>query len=111
MSPRPSWHRRPACRNVSRIGRFAPTPLQSRAITTALTGHYAIPDYDKAILSNMLSAEVDLRVIQKEKFLVGLRNAKQEIYRVIGASTEKQYNNAVEELEDRQLGPAVWWLG
>ncbi|AMO98930.1 hypothetical protein CAter282_1029 [Collimonas arenae] len=54
-------------------------------------------------MTNLLVTTVELNIVRQEEMLIGIRNAKQEIYRVIGASSSKQYNNASEELEDLGL--------
>ncbi|MGS0743335.1 hypothetical protein ACVBEF_16150 [Glaciimonas sp. GG7] len=70
---------------------------------TALVEGYDIPVFDKTIMTNLLVSVVDLNIVRQEFKLIGVRNAKQEIYRVIGASTDHQYQNAFEELDDMGL--------
>ena len=70
---------------------------------TALIGDKDIPEFDHDIMTNFLITTVELNIVRQEEMLIGIRNAKQEIYRVIGASSSKQYNNASEELEDLGL--------
>ena len=70
---------------------------------TALVGDYSIPEFDKTIMTNLLVSVVDLNIVRQEYKLIGVRNADQEIYRVIGATTDNQYNNAYEELDDMGL--------
>ncbi|MFC5475919.1 hypothetical protein [Paraherbaspirillum soli] len=54
-------------------------------------------------MTNLLVTIVELNVVRQDEILIAIRNAKQEIYRVIGASNAKQFQNAVEELEDLGL--------
>ena len=70
---------------------------------TALVGDKDIPEFDHDIMTNLLIKTVELNVVRQEQILLGIRNAKQEIYRVIGASSDKQFINASEELEDLGL--------
>ncbi|WP_061532517.1 hypothetical protein [Collimonas arenae] len=70
---------------------------------TALIGEKDVPEFDHDIMTNLLVTTVELNIVRQEEMLIGIRNAKQEIYRVIGASSSKQYNNASEELEDLGL--------
>ncbi|SFH80356.1 hypothetical protein SAMN04515618_103210 [Collimonas sp. OK307] len=70
---------------------------------TALVGDKDIPEFDHDIMTNLLIKTVELNVVRQEQILLGIRNAKQEIYRVIGASSDKQFVNASEELEDLGL--------
>ncbi|MFJ2987814.1 hypothetical protein ACIPF8_08095 [Collimonas sp. NPDC087041] len=70
---------------------------------TALIGDKDVPEFDHDIMTNLLVTTVELNIVRQEEMLIGIRNAKQEIYRVIGASSSKQYNNASEELEDLGL--------
>ncbi len=70
---------------------------------TVLIGNKDIPEFDHDIMTNILVTTVELNIVRQEKMLIGIRNAKQEIYRVIGVSSSKQYNNASEELEDLGL--------
>lgn len=70
---------------------------------TALVGDYDVPEFDKTIMTNLLVSVVELNIVRQEYKLIGVRNANQEIYRVIGAATENQYINASEELEDMGL--------
>lgn len=70
---------------------------------TALIGDKDIPEFDHDIMTNLLITTVELNIVRQEEMLIGIRNEKQEIYRVIGASSSKQYNNASEELEDLGL--------
>lgn len=70
---------------------------------TALIGDKDIPEFDNDIMINLLIKTVELNVVRQEQMLLAIRNAKHEIYRVIGASGNKQFNNAVEELEDLGL--------
>ncbi|MDB5768877.1 MAG: hypothetical protein JWQ61_3691 [Collimonas fungivorans] len=70
---------------------------------TALIGDKDIPEFDHDIMTNLLITSTELNVVRQEQILLGIRNAKQEIYRVIGASSSKQFNNAAEELEDLGL--------
>ncbi|WP_211452143.1 hypothetical protein [Collimonas antrihumi] len=70
---------------------------------TALIGDKDIPEFDHDIMTNLLIKTVELNVVRQEQILLGIRNAKQEIYRVIGASSSKQFINASEELEDLGL--------
>ncbi|SDY60498.1 hypothetical protein SAMN04515620_12330 [Collimonas sp. OK607] len=70
---------------------------------TALVGDKDIPEFDHDIMTNLLIKTVELNVVRQEQILLGIRNAKQEIYRVIGASSSKQFINASEELEDLGL--------
>ncbi|HWW08096.1 hypothetical protein [Collimonas sp.] len=70
---------------------------------TALIGDKDVPEFDHDIMTNLLVRTVELNVVRQEQMLLGIRNAKQEIYRVIGASNSKQFNNAAEELEDLGL--------
>jgi hypothetical protein len=72
-------------------------------LKTALIGDKDIPEFDNEIMTNLLIKTVELNVVRQEQMLLAIRNAKQEIYRVIGASGSKQFNNAVEELEDLGL--------
>ena len=70
---------------------------------TALVGDKDIPEFDHDIMTNLLIKTVELNVVRQEQILLGIRNAKQEIYRIIGASSSKQFINASEELEDLGL--------
>lgn len=70
---------------------------------TALVGDKDVPEFDHDIMTNLLIRTVELNVVRQEQILLGIRNAKQEIYRVIGASSSKQFINASEELEDLGL--------
>jgi len=72
-------------------------------LKTALIGDKDVPEFDHDIMTNLLVTTVELNIVRQEEMLIGIRNAKQEIYRVIGASSSKQYNNASEELEDLGL--------
>jgi len=72
-------------------------------LKTALVGDKDIPEFDHDIMTNLLIKTVELNVVRQEQILLGIRNAKQEIYRVIGASSDKQFVNASEELEDLGL--------
>jgi len=72
-------------------------------LKTVLIGNKDIPEFDHDIMTNILVTTVELNIVRQEKMLIGIRNAKQEIYRVIGVSSSKQYNNASEELEDLGL--------
>jgi hypothetical protein len=72
-------------------------------LKTALVGDYDVPEFDKTIMTNLLVSVVELNIVRQEYKLIGVRNANQEIYRVIGAATENQYINASEELEDMGL--------
>jgi hypothetical protein len=72
-------------------------------LKTALIGDKDIPEFDHDIMANLLITSTELNVVRQEQILLGIRNAKQEIYRVIGASSSKQFNNAAEELEDLGL--------
>ncbi|KAF3999597.1 hypothetical protein HAV38_05015 [Glaciimonas immobilis] len=51
-------------------------------------------------MTNLLVSVVDLNIVRQEYKLIGILNADQEIYRVIGATTDNQYLNACEELDD-----------
>lgn len=70
---------------------------------TALIGDKDIPEFDKAIMTNLLITIEEEKFVRQEPMLIALVNAKQEIYRIIGAADRKQFNNAVEELEDLEL--------
>ena len=70
---------------------------------TALVGDYDVPEFDQTIMTNLLVSVVELNIVRQEYKLIGIRNANQEIYRVIGATTDNQYLNASEELEDMGL--------
>jgi len=72
-------------------------------LKTALVGDYKVPEFDKTIMTNLLVSIVELNIVRQEYKLIGIRNANQDIYRVIGASTDNQYINASEELEDMGL--------
>lgn len=72
-------------------------------LKTALFGNYAVPKFDKIIMTNLLVSVVDLNIARQEYKLIGVRNTDQEIYRVIGAATDNQYINATEELDDMGL--------
>ncbi|AIY40362.1 hypothetical protein LT85_1204 [Collimonas arenae] len=70
---------------------------------TALVGDKDIPEFDKDIMANLLITIVEEKLVRQEQMLIAVVNAKQEIYRVIGAADRKQFINAVEELEDLEL--------
>jgi len=72
-------------------------------LKTALVGDYDVPEFDQTIMTNLLVSVVELNIVRQEYKLIGIRNANQEIYRVIGATTDNQYLNASEELEDMGL--------
>jgi len=72
-------------------------------LKTALVGDKSIPEFDKDIMTNLLITIAEEKLVRQEQMLIAVLNAKQEIYRVIGAAERKQFNNAVEELEDLEL--------
>ena len=72
-------------------------------LKTALVGDKSIPEFDKDIMTNLLITTVEEKLVRQEQMLIAVLNAKQEIYRVIGAADRKQFINAVEELEDLEL--------
>lgn len=59
--------------------------------------------FDKHIIGNLLLNHATPDEVRQEKMLIGIRNEKGEIYRLIGATKLKSYTNAVEELEDLEL--------
>ena len=62
-----------------------------------------IPDFDHHIITNILVTKTELDIVMREHILVAIRNANREVYRIIGASSIKQFNNASEELEELGL--------
>jgi len=72
-------------------------------LKTALIQGKDIPDFDQQIIYNLLVTKVEVDIAMQEQILVGIRNASREIYRIIGASSIKQFNNASEELEELGL--------
>jgi hypothetical protein len=72
-------------------------------LKTALIKGKDIPDFDSHIMNNLLVRKSDLDIVMEEEILIGVRNVYQDIYRIIGVSSLKQFNNASEELEELGL--------
>ncbi|MQQ99731.1 hypothetical protein [Glaciimonas soli] len=72
-------------------------------MTTALISKVATAAFDEIIMERLLLKTTEVNTVKNADFLIGLVNDKQEVYRVIGAYTKKQYDNACEELDDYGL--------
>jgi hypothetical protein len=72
-------------------------------LTTALVENTEIASYNDQLMTNLLVQIKDIDVVKKEKLLIGLRNNKGEIFRIIGTSGMQHYNNAIEELIDMEM--------
>jgi hypothetical protein len=70
--------------------------------TSQLTGVPA-SKFDKHIIGNLLLNVDSTDEVRKEKMIIGVRNEKGEIYRLIGATKLNSYMNAIEELVDLGL--------
>lgn len=72
-------------------------------LTTALVDNTEIASYDEELMTNLLVKVKDIAVVKQEKMLIGLRNSKGEIYRIISTSGMQHYDNAIEELVDMEM--------
>lgn len=72
-------------------------------LTTALVDNTDIAPYNDQLMTNLLVKTKDITAVKKEKLLIGLRNSQGDIYRIIGASGQQSFNNAIEELVDMEM--------
>lgn len=72
-------------------------------LTTALVDNTDIASYNDELMTNLLVSVKDIAAVKKEKMLIGLRNSKGDIYRIIGTSGMQSFNNAMEELIDMEM--------
>ena len=80
---------------------FPKKPEQT--MTTALIPKVTTAAFDEIVMERLLLKKADLSTVKNAEYLIGLVNDKQEVYRVIGAYTKKQYDNVWEELDDYGL--------
>jgi hypothetical protein len=72
-------------------------------VKTALIEGHDVPEFDRDIVTNLLMKTAGLEAVKKEQQLVAVKNAKNEIYRVIGVTGTNSFVNATEELADLGL--------
>jgi hypothetical protein len=72
-------------------------------VKTALIEGHDVPEFDQDIVTNLLMKTTELGAVKKEQQLVAVKNARNEIYRVIGVTGTNSFVNATEELADLGL--------
>jgi hypothetical protein len=72
-------------------------------VKTALLDGKTPAKIDPQIIGNLLLDVASADLVRQEKMLIGVRNERGDIYRLIGATKANSFMNAVEELEDLGL--------